>query len=435
MGRVVVGHRALIARLVAPMPAASLAALRVAFGVVMFVALARFAANGWIDAVYVEPRFHFGYWGLEHLPRAPAPALYAAFALLVLLSLSIALGLFTRASALLFALVFTYVELLEASTYLNHYYAISIFAVLLAITPSGAAWSLDARRGGGSRTVPAWAVYAMRAQVAVVYVFAGVAKLQPDWLVRAEPLHTWLGARTDLPLVGPLLGSFGVALAMSWGGALFDLTIPLWLSWPRTRAVAYGAVVAFHLVTGALFQIGMFPYVMIALTPIFFAPDWPLRFVRAPLPPAERAFSRAPLAILAAHFALQLALPLRHFAIAGDVMRTEEGGRFAWRVMVSERGGYAELRAIDEAGRASVVDLRALLTPAQERAMAAQPDLLPQVARRVRDDYAARGVAVRVVADAWVSVNGREAVRIVDPDADLASVEVPLGHADWVLLE
>lgn len=427
----------------APTSAASLAAFRIAFGALMVGATMRFAANGWIDLLYVEPSMHLRYWGFEWVPVLPAPALYLVFTLLACSALTLALGLFSRSSAGLFTLLFAYVELIDASTFLNHYYAITLCGLLLSLSPCGAMFSLDARWWPRHRSaqVPAVFVWALRLQLGLVYVFAGIAKLQPDWLVHAEPLRTWLVARADFPVLGPLFAYPQTALAMSWVGAAFDLCVPFALLHPRTRALAYGAVVVFHVLTGALFPIGAFPWVMIALTPIFFAPDWPTRLSRRLGRLAdERVEARATapgwlLTILGIHLCVQLVVPLRHFIIPGDVMLTEEGGRFAWRVMVSERGGFVELRAVDADDRAHTVDLSTMLTLQQERTLAAQPDLLPQVARRIRDDFRARGMDVRVFADAFVSVNGAPSRRIVDPTIDLASAPEPLGHAPWILDE
>jgi vitamin K-dependent gamma-carboxylase len=55
-------------------------------------------------------------------------------------------GYHTRSPAALFFAGFTYVELMDVTNYLNHYYLASIVALLLAIVPSGRVWSLDARR-------------------------------------------------------------------------------------------------------------------------------------------------------------------------------------------------------------------------------------------------------------------------------------------------
>ena len=117
------------------------------------------------------------------------------------------------------------------------------------------------------------------AQLGLVYVFAGLAKLNDDWLFHALPLGLWLPAHTGLPLVGPFLDVAVVAFAASWAGALFDLTIVGWLSWSRTRPFAYAAVVVFHGITAVLFPIGMFPWIMIASTLIFFGYDWPDRIL------------------------------------------------------------------------------------------------------------------------------------------------------------
>ncbi len=66
--------------------------------------------------------------------------------------------------------------------------------------------------------MPAAVVWVLRAQVAVVYVMAGLAKLNHDWLVRGEPMATWLASRTDLPVVGPLLDEPWAGRAASWAG-------------------------------------------------------------------------------------------------------------------------------------------------------------------------------------------------------------------------
>ena len=70
----------------------------------------------------------------------------------------------------------------------------------------------------------------------------------------------------------------------------------------------------------------------------------------------------------------------------------------------------------------------------QYREMAAQPDMILQLAHRIRDDYDARGVGpVRVYADSLVSLNARPAQRMIDPDADLATITDGTRRATWIL--
>ena len=40
---------------------------------------------------------------------------------------------------------------------------------------------------------------------------------------------------------------------------------------------------------------------------------------------------------------------------------------------------------------------------------------------------------VQVRADAWASLNGRRARRLIDPDVDLAAVDDGLAPAAWIL--
>ena len=166
-------------------------------------------------------------------------------AVLAFSGLCVALGVRTRLFAGLFFAGFTYLELLDQTLYLNHYYLVSLLAFMLIWLPADGTLSasnwLDPTRS--IDTVPAWVLYALRFQIATVYIFAGFAKLNADWLWRAQPLRMWLSARSDLPWVGPWLNLEGVAYVASWGGAAFDLSIVGFLLWPRTRPWAFVAVV------------------------------------------------------------------------------------------------------------------------------------------------------------------------------------------------
>lgn len=424
---------------------ASVAAFRVAFGLLGLLAVVRFFAHGWIGPLYVEPDHYFAYPGLVWLEPWPGWGMHAHFAALGLLGLGIAAGYRTRWCAALFLVGFSYVELLDRTTYLNHYYLMSLAALLLALLPAHRA------------SVPLWAVWTLRAQVGIVYVFAGVAKLNPDWLFHALPMRIWLYQNGDLPAVGALLQETWVAYAMSWGGAVFDLAIVPALLWQRTRFPAYCTLVAFHLATWGLFpQLGIFPWLMIGLTLIFFNPDWPRRLLRwiphvgannySPLPPAvmppqkARAVllswqTRAIVVGLALFAAAQLALPLRHYAYPGNVRWTEEGYLFAWRVMLTEKVGFVQYRVHDpDTGHSWRVEPGAYLTPLQTERMAFQPDLIRQTAHIIADDFAERGHAnVVVKADAFVAFNGRPNTRLIDPGVDLASVKPGLAPKGWVL--
>ena len=262
--------------------AASLAVFRIVFGLVGALIVARFFAYGWIGELYIEPAHHFTYLGFGWVKPWPVWGMYIHFTALGLLALGIAAGYSYRLCALLFFLGFTYVELLDKTTYLNHYYFAALVSLLMVFLPLNKSLSVDAWLKSRTLwdTVPVGALWLLRGQLAAVYVFAGIAKLNADWLLEAQPLRIWLQDHTGLPVVGVLLGEAWTAYAFSWGGALFDLTIVGWLMWKRTRPVAYVVLVAFHLMTCLLFpEIGVFPWLMMGAALLFFPPDWPRRMV------------------------------------------------------------------------------------------------------------------------------------------------------------
>lgn len=454
---------ALIARFTAPVDTAALAAFRAIFGVVLAVSALRFLAFGWVDELLLRPRFLFKYdffpWA-EPLARGPLHALFWA---LVALSLCVAAGLFYRLSVVLLLVGFAYVQLLDVTNYLNHYYLVVLLLGLLAGMPLGRAYSLDALLFPRRRVThfPVWCTYLLRFQVGVVYFYAGLAKCNADWLLGAQPLNLWLSARTHLPVAGRLLGELWVAYAMSWAGFCFDTSVPFWLSWRTSRPYAYAVVIVFHAVTQALFPIGMFPTIMVTSALVFFPPDWPRRLLRRPsAPPAPAPLASAPLAspgplvpsvppapappglfarlALAAGLlwcTLQVALPLRSHLYGGNVLWHEQGMRFSWRVMLREKNGSVTYFVDDPgSGRAWIVSPREYLTDRQERDFSGQPDLIVQLARRIARDFRDRGYPdVRVRAEALVSLNGRRPAPLFDPQVDLTKVRDGFGPADYLL--
>lgn len=431
--------------LLAPVDGAWLAALRALFGLLISVSMLRFVAYGWVDRFFVQPRFQFKYWGFGWVQPLPAAAMHGLFWALAALALLVAAGALYRISAPLLAVGLSYIQLIDVSTYLNHYYLAALLAWLLALSPAHRIWSVDARwKAQSSPTVARGLLYLFRFQVGVVYVCAGLAKLQSDWLLHAQPLRIWLGSSVDLPVIGALLRMPGVPLALSWAGFLFDSTIVLWLSLRRTRPYAYALVLFFHAMTRLLFPIGMFPVIMSAAALVFFAPGWP-RSIAALFgghrPAIEaRASTRASLgarmciALGAAYCLVQLILPLRYLAYADNVLWHEQGMRFSWRVMVRAKGGDVTFIVRDASGRRFHVSPRTYLTDLQESEMSSQPDLVLQLAHHIARDFEQRGRGpVAVYADARVALNGRRSRPMIDPSVDLTQVHDGLASARWVL--
>lgn len=319
--------------------------------------------------------------------------------------------------------------------------------------PANAHFSLDAKRIPELRVkeIPQWCVDAIKLLIGIVYFYAGLAKLNSDWLFKAMPLQIWLPAKYDIPLLGSLFQQEWTHYAFSWAGAFYDLSIPFLLLWKRTRAIAFLLVIIFHVLTGVLFPIGMFPYIMIASATIFFSPELHERVLAKlrkgtsflKIPKAEQgsyAFSsdlvkKTSLGVVSVLLIAQLLIPFRFLLYPGNLYWTEEGYRFSWRVMLMEKAGYANFKVVDsETGRQFYIDNSRFLTSFQEKQMATQPDFILEYAYFLEDYYKNEGIKdPQIYVESYVALNGRSSQPYVDPNVDLTTITPSLKHRTWIL--
>ncbi|MFN3200910.1 MAG: HTTM domain-containing protein [Bradymonadia bacterium] len=424
----------LLARLSRPVDGASLAAFRIIFGLAMAFAMVRYTLSGWVDEVLVQPRFFFKFSGFEWVPVFEPPVLYELMITLSALAVCIALGVFYRVTTVLFWAGFTLLQLMDVTNYLNHYYLVVLLSGYLVFLPAHHLWSVDAwrrrRRGQPwSGEVPAWTVYLIRFQLSVVYVHAGLAKVGEDWLTHGQPMGIWMASRADLPIIGGLITQPWAPVLMSWAGCLYDMTIPLWMSWRRTRRFAYVGVLVFHGMTQALFDIGMFPTLMVTSTLIFFPFSWPRSLLgrwrpalkARPEPTTRFGLKPAWMIPLCIWCGFQALWPLRSNLYPGHVLWDELGMRFSWRVMIREKHGSVTYHVTQTStGRVFQIDPKRYLEWRQVSEMSGQPDLIIQLAHHIHDDCLKRGLGeTEVRAEAWVSLNGRPPALLMNPDVDL----------------
>jgi hypothetical protein len=433
-----------------PVPASPLAIFRILFGGMMLVSIIRFILKGWVHEQYVLPKYYFPYYGFEWVKPLGETGMYLLFGLAAFSALGILLGLFYRVSAILFFVSFTYIELIDKTNYLNHYYFVSIIAFLLILVPAHRHFSLDVLRKPNLWVshVPNWVIFIFQLQLGIVYFYAGLAKLNPDWLLEAMPLRIWLPANVHLPLLGPFLDYVWVAYLFSWFGAFYDLTIPFFLIWRRSRPFAYITVIVFHALTAVLFQIGMFPYIMILCTLVFFPENFHVKLVQKLRKLAQMPVESAQIVatsgirtrqvltgVLAIYFMLQILVPWRFLYYPENLFWTEQGYRFSWRVMLMEKGGTAFFYVKDpETGFETEILNQDYLTPQQEKMMATQPDMILQFAKIIAQDYSRKGIiAPQVRAECYVAMNGRSSRLLIDPHINLAAQQESFLHKPWIL--
>ncbi|MDB6003186.1 MAG: hypothetical protein JWR15_173, partial [Prosthecobacter sp.] len=344
---------------------------------------------------------------------------------------------------------FTYVFLLDETRYLNHFYLICLISFLMIFLPAHRAWSVDAwlRPAIRSDVTPAWTLWLMRAQIGIPYFFGGIAKLDSDWL-HGEPMRMWLAERSHMPVIGPYVHEEWLVYFFVIGGLLLDLLVIPGLLWRRTRVLAFCAAASFHLLNSQLFRIGIFPWLMLGATFIFFPPDATRRFLRklgifgptAPDTPGHTTLPwwrprRVVVAAVTLYLAVQVLLPLRHFGYPGNVHWTEEGHRFSWHMKLRTKTGDALFDLMSPAtGRTWLVDPLDHLSDAAYEKMATHPDMILQYAHYLAAQKRREGIPdIEVRTRSMVSLNGRPPRPLIDPRVDLSQEPRTLDHSPWIL--
>ncbi|WP_299101509.1 HTTM domain-containing protein [uncultured Winogradskyella sp.] len=431
--------------------AAPLAVFRIGFGTMMLASIIRFWSLGWIEKLYLQPKFQFSYYGFEWI-KPIGNYTYLLFALCGLTAFFILIGFKYRIAIITFFLSFTYIELMDKTTYLNHYYFISVLSFLMCFLPANAYFSLDAFFNKTHyKQIPKWTIDAIKLLLGTVYIYAGLAKLNSDWLFKAMPLKIWLPSKYDIPIIGQtLMHKNWFHFAMSWSGMLYDLAIPFLLLYKKTRTLAFVLVVVFHVFTRILFPIGMFPYIMIVSTLIFFDANVHekilnvfrrvlklLKLKSHTLKTQVYSYSNRKIIIpiLAVFFAVQLVFPWRYVLYPNELFWTEEGYRFSWRVMLMEKAGYANFKIVNsETKDFFYVDNLDFLTPFQEKQMSFQPDFILEYAHYLGDHFKSQGHKnIQVFVDCHVALNGRMSQPYIDPKVDLYQEKESFKHKSWIL--
>jgi hypothetical protein len=461
-------YERLIHQLFKPVDASSLVYFRVAFGVIMLWEV----WDTWdrIPDYYIDPVFFFKYYGFEWVHPWPGNGMYWHFALLAVVSFLIAIGAFYRIATILFFFAFSYIFLLDQALHLNHFYFVILLSFLLMIVPANRAFAVDAllRPKLRSDTVPAWSILLFRLQYEVMLVYAGIVKVNPDWL-RLEPLAMWLAGR-DWPILGPLFNEDWVVALGAYGTIALHLVGAPLLFNRRVRAYIIVWYFGFHLMNFFLFNIGIFPWVSMAGTLLFLDPDWPRKVIRwvkqrarmalplgkeeprlkpiqqlqeappesqsHPKPRRSPAYERALVAFIAVWLVFQILVPLRHLLYPGSPSWTEEGHRFSWQMKLRDKEGVATyIIRYPATGQEWTVTPEEYLEPHQQGDAASRPDMILQfahyLARAWAEEQGIEGVEVR--AHVCVSLNGRKGALLIDPNVDLVKVERSLRHANWIL--
>ncbi|NJY63528.1 HTTM domain-containing protein [Salinimicrobium sp. CDJ15-81-2] len=421
----------------------ALIVFRIIFGALLAIEAFGAIFTGWIRRAFIEPDFTFTFIGFEFLQPLPGNGMLWYYGVMGLFGIFVMLGYKYRFSIFMYTLMWAAVYLMQKSSYNNHYYLLMLLCFLMLLFPAHRYASIDVWQKPQLRKInmPRWVWVLIVGQMLIVYTYAAIAKIYPDWFNSTVPAML-MKAREHYWLVGDFLQQTWVHYSIAWFGFFFDLLIIPLLLWKRTRIYAFLAAIFFHLFNSFIFHIGIFPYLALGLAVFFFPTKKINRLFLRKKPHYDAAEVEVPksrnliVGFLTTWLLVQFLLPLRHWVIKDDVLWTEEGHRLSWRMMLRSKSGIFQYKIVDKQKPQDTIflDHKNYLTAKQMRALGSKPDMIWQFAQRIEEGYQKSGKEVEIYVDSKVSVNGRPYERFIDPKVDLAAEEWDhFKHHDWIL--
>ncbi len=433
-----------------PEDAAALEIFRIGFGFITCMSMARYAWFFPLETQYLQSGFLFKYYGFEWVGMLPGNGLYWHLSILAVLAFMVTVGLFYRVASILFALGIAWFFLLDRAHYLNHYYMVVLFSFLLAVVPAGRMWSLDVRLRGvpQQRFAPRWARWLLLLQLEIILIYAGVVKINPDW-INLAPLEQWLADVDGLYLMSDLFEQRWAIMIAAYGVIALHLVGAPLLLFKKTRVAVLCCYAGFHILNHFVFVIGIFPWMTLFASLLCLEPDWPRRVWHWLTARSKPYLGTSPgasvtpslvgvptLAFMVAWLTVQVLLPLRHYTYDGDVAWNDDGHLFSWRMKLTSQRGKLIFMVRDPAtGERWGVDPRDHLSLFKMRRLSCRPDMILQFAHHLERKWQAEHgvVGPEVFAQNQCSLNFRYPAPQIDPYVDLTTIERGSSMASWVL--
>jgi hypothetical protein len=423
---------------------APLAVYRILMGLLMSAEGFGAIITGWVGKNYVDVPFAFHFIGFDFLDILVGPQAYAVYLMLGLSGLGVAFGYRYRVSIFIYTVLWAAVYFGQKSSYNNHYFLLLIICVMMNFVPAHHFASLDVRQGRVSKCdiAPRYAIDVFKWLLLIVYFYAALAKIYPDWL-SGRTVGIFLSNKGEGEWITALFTSKFFILIIAYGGIVFDFLVIPALWYKPTRIYAFIVSIGFHLFNSIVFHIGIFPYMMLISAVLFFESTTirklffrGLQQVKNPIIWVPKNKKLVKISI-SAFFILMLALPLRHFFYPGCVHWTEEGHRMAWHMMLRSKSGTLSYQLKSSKLQSPMlIEPKDYMSAKMARSMATRPDMIWQFAQRLRRQFEAEGHEnVEVYAFAMASLNGRPYERLIDSGIDLANAPRNyFCHNDWILL-
>ncbi|XP_036360809.1 vitamin K-dependent gamma-carboxylase isoform X3 [Octopus sinensis] len=472
-----------------PTDPALLGMIRLLFGFIMLLDIPQERGLSSIDEKYNDAQM-CNFPLFDFLKPLPLEWMYVLYFSMWLSALFLMIGFCFRLSSILFAAIYWYLFFLDKTKWNNHSYLYGLHAIMFMVSDANHYWSVDGFLNPKIRNthVPLWNYTVLRFQNFLVYFFAGIKKMTPEWLggysMKSLSEH-WVFMPFTLFLTPDQIDLFIV----HYFGFFLDLTIGFFLFFDTTRPYAFVFGLSFHLMNSQIFNIGMFPWAMMVTMTIFFYPDWPRKIFKN-LPesisfqiPEDEPIQKSnhciyavkqeisgegnPLSagdgekstydsksnqkqhnhpqyslrhIFSTAFAifyilLQLFLPFSHFITKGYNNWTSGLYGYSWDMMVHRwNTQHLQIMYVErDTGESGFIDPMAFARSSKRWPL--HSDMVKQYALCIENRLENLGLKnVELYFDVWVSLTQRFQQRLFDPNTDIIKADWhPFKDTPWIL--
>ncbi|CAF1262070.1 unnamed protein product [Adineta steineri] len=465
-----------------PEDPSSLAILRIFFGILMMLDIPQERGMSHADVYYPNDDKECQFPLFNFLEPLRAEYMVIVYFIMLLGAFGITIGFFYRLSTICFTITYWYIFFLDKTSWNNHSYLYGLIGFQLMFFDAHHYWSIDGlfRKKIRNSHVPLWNYTLIRYQVFLVYFIAGLKKTDWDW-VSGYSMDT-LGEHWVFSPFRSFMTIEQITLILVHVcGLFFDLLVGFALFFDRSRPFGVFFCLSFHIMNSQLFNIGMFPYTMIATIPIFFHNNWPRKFLNRFAPkflyketplqysssclyskeeikPEEpkspsikskiannSSVKNAPTKSTLRHkiftiFALfylveQGFLPYSHFITKGYNNWTNGLYGYSWDMMVhSWHTQHVKITFLDK--KTNEPHYLRPTAWASAKRWSSHADMIVQYAQCIKGKLKQHGYDdVELRFDIWRSMNGRFNQRQIDPRIDLLSSDVkwsPFQDTPWL---
>lgn len=308
--------------------------------------------------------------------------------------------------------------------------------------------------------IPRFSYWIFQILIGSVYFFAGVAKMDGDWLSGStirELYQGWIGPTALRPVLETIFRQEWPLIWIAYSGMFFDLMVPFGLVAPHfsIRLVFTCLSLGFHIMNHFTFVIETFPWVMITALVIYFDCDCIFFLSRTfqkmcsalkSIPPSGclpswKTFTLCGLLfILGVH--LFIALPCATFTLQGveAINFSSQCQFFSWRMMTRSSKLFTFLVYLknDITNEIDPIVLSQFQLSTEEiSSISIHEDYLHQTALRIKEmaisaSPSANHIPPIVMADIWVQINGPPIQRYVIPSIDLTLGPKPSSLKLWL---